>query len=88
MDSLIRPDPRSSVADRLAVQELEPLLALRDDQGWFKGDGGKCCFGPKAAVARQKASNLRQRRGTCSFVAAAAPVSKAGSRIEARLRRA
>jgi hypothetical protein len=42
----------------------------------------------KAAVARQKASNLRQRRGTRSFVAAAVPVSKAVSRIEARLRRA
>jgi hypothetical protein len=44
--------------------------------------------GSKAAVARQKASNLRQRRGTRSFVAAAVPVSKAVSRIEARLRRA
>jgi hypothetical protein len=43
-DSLVRPDPRSSVCDRLAVQELEPLLALGDDQGWFRGDGGKCCF--------------------------------------------
>ena len=34
-DSLIRPDPRSSVGNRL-VRELEPLLALGDDQGWFK----------------------------------------------------
>jgi hypothetical protein len=40
-DSLVQPDPRSSVRDRLALQELEPLLALGDDQGWVKGGRGK-----------------------------------------------